>query len=191
VAAESHLAAQTTFKLTYSSYDVPGSPSQIVVEQMPPDKLFDAHTSEVIVKGKDSYYCTVLPAASCEVTHSANASPLAALMKVYTPDNYVATMNTLRKLIKSGVVYDFSSSSKSFAGQASDCASWSYAYSVVDYCVTKTGVLANFTISGVSSSRTSSILTLSIKLISYSTKVTPADFAFPKGVALPKGAKLS
>jgi hypothetical protein len=179
VAADMHLATKSTFKLTYSAYNVPGAPSLILLEQMPPDRLFDAHSSEVIVKGKDTYYCKVLPAASCDIAHSAATTPLGQLIEVYNPPSYLATINTLRKLIRSGLVDHFSSSTATFAGQPSDCASWGYAYSVVTYCVTKTGVLAYFTISGVNASRTASIVTLSTRLVSYSTKVGPADFVLP------------
>ena len=181
MAAESKVVPRATFKLTYSAFDVPGSPSKISLEEMPPDRLFKALTSEVIVKGKKTYYCTTVRVVSCHVTKSPAASPLGRLMAVYSPATYVATFQTLRAMVRSGAAYHFSSSQRTIAGQLSACISWSYRYSSVNYCITKTGVLTNFTISGLAPSGAISALTFSISLRSYSSQVTTADFALPRG----------
>jgi len=191
VAAESQVTLKATYKVTYSSFDVPGSPSKVFVEEMPPDRLFKARTSEVIIKNKKTYYCVTSGAVSCRVTKSAAATPLGRLMAVYDPATYVATIHTVRTLIRSGAAYRFSSSHKLVANLPSDCVSWSYRYSSVNYCVTKTGVLTYFTISGVAPSGAPSALTLSIRLNSYSSKSSLADFALPKAAKLLARAETS
>ena len=105
-------------------------------------------------------------------------------MAVYNPATYVTTIHTVRTLIRSGAAYHISSSHRLIAQLPSECVSWSYRYSSVNYCVTKTGILTYFTISGVAPSGDISALTLSIRLSGYSSTSSMADFALPKGAKL-------
>ncbi len=175
VAAASKQATKAVFKVTYKSIDVPGAPSQVSLEQLPPDELFRTPTAQVLVKGKKTYYCSTGKAVECRLEPSTGASPLGRVMALYTAGSYVETLSTMRKLIHTGAVYSFSPSRKTIAGLPSDCATWGHEHSVVNYCVTDKGVLTYFTIA------VGPTVTFSIKLASYSSKVSPADFAIPTG----------
>jgi hypothetical protein len=64
-----------------------------------------------------------------------------------------------------------------FAGQASQCVTWSYQGSSAKYCVTDKGILAF--VGGGSKGSSSSF-----ELSSYSSNVSSSDFNLPKGAKI-------
>ena len=74
-----------------------------------------------------------------------------------------------------GSGYSLSLSPRTFAGQPSECISWKYQGSGIEYCVSAGGVLSYVRVSG-----TSTRSTYSVVLKSYSTKVSASDFSLPK-----------
>jgi hypothetical protein len=174
VAQESQKGASATFSATYSSKDVPGAPPSVQLEQMPLAQLFRSGSAELITRASDAYYCILGKSPVCR-SESAGASPFARLMGLYEASSYEATLRTMDSLLRTGVVYNFSSSQSSIGGEKSDCLSWGHEHSTVHYCVTPGGILTEFTISATGSS----LVTFAILLEHYSAHVAPADFQLP------------
>lgn len=179
VADDKDPSKHATYKLTYNSFDVPGASKHIVIAQVPGHRSFKTGTSELLVSATKTYYCTTARRVTCHATKSVSTSPLGKLASIYTPEYYRSTIRTLSKLIHLGVAYKFSSTAETIAGQPSQCVSWSYQFSRVTLCIAKTDVVTYFAIWGLSKTGNPLALTLSLRLASYSTHVTPKDLALP------------
>jgi hypothetical protein len=164
-----------SFKLTYQ---VRGSriPGKVTLEQMPPDQLVKWRATEAVFNGKEAYTCVTKKPLTCVDSGRFRASPLGDITDTFSADTYVATIESWLKLVSGGGLgYHVSLTARTFVGQPSECVSWSYQGSVVEYCVTSGGVLAYVGVSGSSPrSRYSFLLT------GYSTKVSVSDFALPR-----------
>lgn len=171
-------ASRVTFHATYSSHDVIGALVQVTVDQMPPDRLFRVAGGEVLVRGARTYYCVGASSPSCTTALSTSFVDLRHLAAVFDTSTYTATVNTLQRLVHLGTVPTVLFSRKSIADQSSDCISWQYGKSKLNYCVTLSGVLASFAISGGIPGQT-----YWVKLTSYSAKPAVADFKLPAPAA--------
>ncbi|HMK98416.1 MAG TPA: hypothetical protein VK425_12765 [Acidimicrobiales bacterium] len=179
IAASAKGESKATFKLTYTSKSSGSSASQVTLEQKPPDQLFRSGTGEVLYNGKKTYYCsTEGPAPTCLVYGAPGQSPLASMMEIYSAAPYVTIMQGWGELIAARVLgYRISFSRASFAGQHSECVTWSYHGSMTEYCVTDKGILAYVGGSGSGSSS-------SFELTAYSGHVNRSDFNLPQGAKI-------
>jgi hypothetical protein len=169
----------TIFKLTYTVHGA-NIPALVTLEQIPPKQLFKWQNTEVLFTGKDAYYCTTKPVVSCNAPGYFTTSPIQAILNVFSATTYVNDIKSWQQLVSSGTSgYQVSLTRRTFAGQSSDCVSWDYQGSSLKYCITNNGVLAY---AGLSHSHVGS--SYSFWLSSYSTKVSGADFALPKGDGL-------
>jgi hypothetical protein len=165
----------TPFRATYTDR---GStiPANVTLEQMPPDQLLKWQNTELLFNGKDAYRCVTEPAVSCDNYGGFGANPLQTLTNVLSADAYVSAIKSWQKVVtEGGSGYSLSLSPRTFAGQPSECISWKYQGSGIEYCVSAGGVLSYVRVSG-----TSTRSTYSVVLKSYSTKVSASDFSLPK-----------
>jgi hypothetical protein len=172
--------SKATFKLSYTT-NSSGSSTTIVLEQAPPKQVFRSGSGtgsggEILFDGTKSYYCsTGSTPPTCIQEASTAASPLGALIGVYSGKTALSVMQGWKSEITAGIVgYHVSFSNATYAGQASQCVTWSYQASSAKYCVTNTGVLA---FAGGGSGSSSGGLTLT----SYSPSAPASDFNLPPG----------
>lgn len=181
IEAAANKESKATFKLTYVSKDS-GSNSQITIEQKPPEQLWKTSDGEMIFNGKKAYYCSTSGGTTCMVYGSMSASPLAGMIGLYSASMYVQEMQGWQGLISEHIFgFRISFSRARFAGQASECVTWSYQGTNTKYCVTNSGVLAYVGSSGKSSGGNSSFV-----LTSFSSHVRGSDFWLPRGAKITK-----
>lgn len=170
--------SKATFSIKYTSTGS-GSPTQFTIEQKLPDQLFKSSTGEAIYNGKKTYYCsTDGKGATCVVYGAIGSSPLEGLVEVYSAGTYITIMQTWQSILAydiAGVHISFTSAT--FAGQASQCVTWSYQGSNAKYCVTDKGILAY--VGGGSKGSSSNF-----ELSSYSSNVNSSDFNLPQGAKI-------
>jgi hypothetical protein len=171
--------SKATFAISYTSTGS-GSSSTFTIEQKLPDQLFKTSSSEGIYNGHKTYYCSLGSGTdTCVAYGSIDESPLEGLVEVYSAGTYVTIMQSWESILAysiSGVHVSFTSAT--FAGQASQCVTWSYQGSNAKYCVTDKGILAYAGGGKKGSSSTS------FELTSYSSKVNSSDFNLPKGAKI-------
>jgi hypothetical protein len=171
--------SKATFKLTYTSKGS-GSTSQMTIEQKPPQQLWKTSDGEMIFNGKKAYYCSTSGGVTCVVYGSMSASPFAGMMGLYGASTYVQEMQGWQGLISEHIFgFHISFSRARFAGQASECVTWSYQGANTKYCVTNSGVLAYVGSWGKSSGGNSSFA-----LTSFSSHVRGSDFSLPRGAKI-------
>jgi hypothetical protein len=170
--------SKATFSITYTSTGS-GSSTLFTIEQKLPDQLFKSSSGEAIYNGKKTYYCsTDGKGAICEVYGAIGASPLEGLVDVYSAGTYITIMQTWQSILAyniAGVHISFTGGT--FAGQASQCVTWSYQGSNAKYCVTDKGILAY--VGGGSKGSSSNF-----ELSSYSSNVGSSDLNLPKGAKI-------
>jgi hypothetical protein len=167
--------SKATFAISYTSTGS-GSSSTFTIEQKLPDQLFKTSSSEGLYNGHKTYYCSLGSTTTCVAYGSIDESPLEGLVEVYSAGTYVTVMQSWESILAyniSGVHVSFTSAT--FAGQASQCVTWSYQGSNAKYCVTDKGILAYAGGGKKGSSSTN------FELTSYSSKVNSSDFNLPKG----------
>lgn len=183
IAAAASAESKATFKLTYTSSGGGSSPSTITIEQKPPEQLFKTSSGgEAVYNGKKAYYCSSDSGShpTCIIYPSIGESPIAEVVAVYSAGTYVQIMQSWETLLGAGIAgVHISFSSQSFAGQASQCVTWSYNGSKAKYCVTNSGVLAY--VGGTSGKGSSST---TFELTYYSSHVKGSDFSVPKGAKI-------
>jgi len=173
--------SKATFDITYTSASSSSSSSQVTFAQKPPDELFKSGTSVVIYNGKTTYYCSSEKRGTdCASYGSIGDSPLAMVFDVYSASTYIPIMEGWDTIISAGIPgFHIGFTSTKFAGQPSECVTWSYKGSSAKYCVTNSGILAYV---GGSSSSSSSTFSLT----SYSAHVSNSDFKLPRGLKITK-----
>jgi hypothetical protein len=178
IEASAAAESKATFSVTYTSTGS-GSPTKFTIEQKLPDQLFKSSSGEAIYNGKKTYYCsTDGKGARCVVYGAIGSSPLEGLVEVYSATTYITIMQTWQSILAyniAGVHISFTGAS--FAGQASQCVTWSYQGSSAKYCVTDKGILAF--VGGGSKGSSSNF-----ELSSYSSSVNSSDFTLPKGAKM-------
>jgi len=171
--------SKATFKLTYTTSSS-GTSTTIVLEQSPPKQVFrSGGTGEILFNGTKTYYCsTGSTPPTCIQEASTQATPLGALIGIYSGKTALGVMQGWKSEIAAGIVgYHVSFSNATYAGQASQCVTWSYQTSSAKYCVTNSGVLAY---AGGGSAGSSGALTLT----SYSSSPPASDFNLPAGATV-------
>jgi hypothetical protein len=170
--------SKATFSVTYTSTGS-GSQTKFTIEQKLPDQLFKSSTGEAIYNGKKTYYCsTDGKGATCVVYGAIGSSPLEGLVEVYSAGTYITIMQTWQSILAYDIAgAHISFTGATFAGQASQCVTWSYQGSSAKYCVTDKGILAF--VGGGSKGSSSSF-----ELSSYSSNVSSSDFNLPKGAKI-------
>jgi hypothetical protein len=170
--------SKATFSVTYTSTGS-GSPTQFTIEQKLPDQLFKSNSGEAIYNGKKTYYCSTSGKSTTCVAYGAiGSSPLEALVEVYSAGTYITIMQTWQTVLAyniAGVHISFTGGT--FAGQASQCVTWSYQGSNAKYCVTDKGILAY--VGGGSKGSNSNF-----ELTRYSSNVNSSDFNLPKNAKI-------
>ena len=181
IEAAAQAESKATFKLTYTSSGSGSSSSAVTLEQKPPQQLFKSGTGEVLFDGKRTYYCSSSGrSTTCLIYGSEGQSPLAGMMGIYSASTYVTIMQGWETIISARIAgFHISFTGARFAGQASECVTWSYQGSSAEYCVTDGGVLAY--VGGKGSGSNSSF-----KLTSYSSRVSSSDFRIPRGAKITK-----
>ncbi len=178
IAAAAAAESKATFSITYTSTGS-GSPTKFTIEQKLPDQLFKSGSGEAIYNGKKTYYCSSSgKSTTCLVYGSIDASPLEALVGVYSAGTYITVMQSWETILAyniAGVHISFTGAT--FAGQASQCVTWSYQGSSAKYCVTDKGILAY--VGGGSKGSNSNF-----ELSSYSSNVNSSDFNIPRGAKM-------
>jgi hypothetical protein len=178
IAAAAAKESKATFSITYTSTGS-GTPTQFTIEQKLPDQLFKSSSGEAIFNGKKTYYCTTSGKSTTCITYGAiDTSPLEGLVDVYSAGTYITIMQswqTVLAYVSTGVHISFTGGT--FAGQASQCVSWSYQGSSAKYCVTDKGILAY--VGGGSKGSNSNF-----ELTRYSSSVNSSDFNLPKGAKM-------
>jgi len=178
IAAAAASESKATFDITYTSTGS-GSPTQFTIEQKLPDQLFKSKSGEVIYNGKKTYYCSSSGSTTtCFVYGTIDSSPLVGLVDVYSATTYITIMQTWESILAykiAGVHISFTGAT--FAGQASQCVTWSYQGSNAKYCVTDKGILAY--VGGGSKGSSSNF-----ELTRYSSNVNSSDFNIPKGAKI-------
>jgi hypothetical protein len=170
--------SKATFSVTYTSTGS-GSQTKFTIEQKLPDQLFKSSSGEAIYNGKKTYYCsTDGKGATCVVYGAIGSSPLEGLVEVYSAGTYITIMQTWQSILAYDIAgAHISFTGATFAGQASQCVTWSYQGSSAKYCVTDKGILAF--VGGGSKGSSSSF-----ELSSYSSNVSSSDFNLPKGAKM-------
>lgn len=181
LANEMNSGLNTTFKATYSGTSG-GQTQTVTLEQAPPNSLFSSGTGEVISNSSKTYFCSTSGQETCVVESGPN--PLAGLLSLYSPKTYISDLQAAQASAHGS---NLSFSTKTIAGQSSNCVTVTGVASNGTYCVTSSGILAS-----VSSGSDSFTLT------SYTTNVPASDFRIPSGastqsipqVTLPPGVTL-
>ncbi len=170
--------SKATFSITYTSTGS-GSPTQFTIEQKLPDQLFKSSSSEVTYNGKKTYFCSASgKTTTCVVYGAIDSSPLEALVDVYSASTYITIMQSWQTVLAYGIAgVHISFTGGTFAGQASQCVTWSYQGSNAKYCVTDKGILAY--VGGGSKSSSSNF-----ELTKYSSSVNSSDFNIPKNAKI-------
>lgn len=170
--------SKATFAITYTDFSSSG-PSKFTIEQMPPYQLFGTSSGVVIYNGKKTYYCSTGSSGNtCVAYGSVNASPAAAFINIYSASTYVGIMQGWQGLLAARIAgVHISFSNAHFAGQASECVSWSYQGSSAKYCVTDKGILAYV---GGSQKGSNS----GFELTRYSSRVSRSAFDLPRGAKI-------
>jgi hypothetical protein len=141
--------------------------------------LFKSSSGEAIFNGKKTYYCSTSgKSATCVSYGTISSSPLEGLVDVYSAGTYITVMQSWQTILAyniAGVHISFTGGT--FAGQASQCVSWSYQGSNAKYCVTDKGILAY--VGGGSKGSNSNF-----ELTRYSSSVNSSDFSLPKGAKI-------
>jgi hypothetical protein len=178
IASSAQSESKATFKLTYSWKESTTS-GEVTLEQKPPDQAFSTGAGKVVSNGQKTYYCsTASSPVICVKYGSATSSPLGSVLRVYSSAFYVSEIKDWQNLVTAGISgYKASFSTATFAGQPSQCVSWSYKSENAKYCVTDKGILAF--VGGTSSSKT-----YTFTLTNFSTNVSTSDFSVPKGAKI-------
>jgi hypothetical protein len=170
-----------TFDLTYaetSSTSAKGNTFKF--EQMPPKYVFDisgASTGSIIDTGSGTYSCST-ESGHAECISFGTDNPFSALIGVITGATVESQLGSLQSGLAAklaGVSASFSS--QTFAGQSAQCVSGVKGADSFKYCITQSGVLAY---AGGSTATGGG----SLSLTSYSTSVSPSDFALPPGATI-------
>jgi hypothetical protein len=170
-----------TFDLTYaetSSTSAKGNTFKF--EQMPPKYVFEisgASTGSIIDTGSGTYSCST-ENGHAECISFGTDNPFSALIGVITGATVESQLGSLQSGLAAklaGVSASFSS--QTFAGQSAQCVSGVKGADSFKYCITQSGVLAY---AGGSTATGGG----SLSLTSYSTSVSPSDFALPPGATI-------
>jgi len=164
---------QATYKAVYT-YSGEGANGPITIEQAPPKSLFKTGQSEAIDTGTATYYCSTAGTVTCISEGTGSANPLAGITQLFSPQSAESAIEAAQAEAAANVAGDnISFSTQSFGGVSADCVSLTAASQTGKYCVTKDGVLAY-----------SGTATASFQLTSYTTNVSPSDFALPAGATI-------
>ncbi len=176
-----------TFKLVYTTTGS-GPATSVTIEQMPPKQAFDVSgtgsggSGRIIYDGTKTYYCSGSSSGSAPICLSYPAisgTPLSAIVGAYSGETVLAAMKGWQSQLAAGVTgFHESFTTESFAGQSSQCVSWSYHGSSAKYCATSSGILA------YAGGQTGSGEMHGFELTSYSANPSPSDFELPPGATV-------
>jgi hypothetical protein len=159
-----------------------GQKTTVTIAQAPPKSNFSTQGGSVINNGKSTYYCsTTTGAPQCLSVSGTN--PLLGLEGLFSPTVALGALAEAKQgLVSRFLGIKVTSSSASFAGQASTCVTVSVRGKSGKYCVTKQGLLSY---SGTPSSY--------FQLTKYSSTPSASLFSLPAGATtatLPGGASI-
>jgi hypothetical protein len=174
-------AKHLTYLAQYTSVSN-GQKTIVTIAQAPPKSNFSTSGGQVINNGKTTYYCsTSTGTAQCLSVNGTN--PLLGLEGLFSPTVALGALAEAKQgLVSRFLGIKVTSSSASFAGQASTCVTVSVHGKGGKYCVTKQGLLSY---SGSSSSY--------FQLTKYSSTPSASLFSLPAGATtatLPGGASI-
>ncbi|HVA07115.1 MAG TPA: hypothetical protein VNG12_10280 [Acidimicrobiales bacterium] len=134
-------AKHLTYEATYTSV-AGGQTTTVTVAQAPPKSYFATSGGAVISDGSKSYYCSTQgQKETCLAATGVN--PIAGLQGLFSPAAAITAFNGVeRSLVARVAGLKVTSSTATFAGQASACVTVSSHGQTGKYCVTNKGLLA-------------------------------------------------
>lgn len=167
-----HGAQGAPFKATYSG-NYGGQTQTMTIAQDPPKSSFAVANSAIIDTGSQTYYCPTTSNPTC--INVSQEDPVADLVDAFSPKAALSQLQAARAALADRVAgYNVSFSSQTIAGQPSTCVAVKSSSASWKYCVTDKGYLA------LASSGPQQVF----QMTSFSTNVSPSDFALPSGATV-------
>ena len=164
-----------SYKATYTSHSVSGTPQTITIEQKPPKSVFTTSSGSVINEGTRTYFCTSAGAQQqCVSESSTGANPFQSITNFFDPTTLLSEFRAAEAAAGSHTAgYSVAFSDSTYAGLQAKCLHYTSGSQTVTYCVTDSGILAYAQSAGGT-----------FELTGFSSTPPASDFALPAGATI-------
>lgn len=176
--------SHATFQATYTSTSTSGTTQTVTIAQQPPKSYFSTSSGAMINDGTKTYYCSTSGGQQTCLAMSSSSNPLAALVDLFSPTTAVTELRSVQSQLAAKIAgVDVSTSSESFAGQQSTCATISAHGQTVKYCVANSAGILTYAEAGGGT----------FTLTGFTSSPPASDFSLPSGATvqtLPNGVSI-